>query len=553
MNTELFEKANRWLEQDNDEETRLELTQLLQKAQSGRQDALSELQHRFSGRLQFGTGGLRGPLQAGPMGMNRVLVSQSAAGLAAYLQQYDAEPSVVIGYDGRKNSRIFARDTAEIMAGAGIRTLLLPRCFPTPLLAFAIRYFDVSAGVMVTASHNPPQDNGYKVYLGKANCGAQIVSPADEEIAALINLQAASDIRDLPRSDAYAVLDDEVLDAYIERTRTLVSTPPRNLNYVYTAMHGVGKEVLLKTLNAAGLPPPHLVAQQVEPDAAFPTVEFPNPEEKGALDLAYRVARERNAELILANDPDADRLGVALPDGEGNWKPLHGNMIGCLLAWHIAQKAQQNGLGGTLACSLVSTPALAEIAARYGLQHAETLTGFKYISRVPNLLYGFEESLGYLVDPDKVRDKDGISAAVVFLDLVGSLQAQGKTLQNYLDEFVAEFGAYASSQISLRVARLADIPRLMAAFRNCPPDSVGTEKVVHLQDYMQEAEPNDILVYRLANGSRMIVRPSGTEPKVKVYLDVQGSDAADAERALAQLEKDVKTMLRSDTYGNLNC
>lgn len=549
--TELHQKAQNWLNQDPDQETRNELQQLLDSARSGNPDAEKELNARFADRLQFGTAGLRGKLQAGSMGMNRVLVAQAAKGLANYLLANDSEPSIVIGYDGRKNSQIFAQDTAEIMAGAGVKTLLLPRLLPTPVLAFAIRYFNTTAGVMVTASHNPPEDNGYKVYLGKQHGGGQIVSPADQDIAQQIDLATQINIGDYARSQNYETLGEDVINAYIAETAKLAVQPACELNYVYTAMHGVGKEVLLKTFQAANLPLPHLVTEQAEPDATFRTVAFPNPEEKGALDLAIALAKEKNAEFIIANDPDADRLAVAIADEQGVWKPLHGNVVGCLLAWHIAKNRAEKS--GTLACSLVSSPALAVIAKKYGFANEETLTGFKYIAKVKNLVFGFEEALGYLVDPVKVGDKDGISAAVAFIDLVRSLKAQGKTIQDNINEFAAEFGAFASSQISLRVKELSDIGKLMDAFRQNAPTQIGEHAVVATKDYMQGEEPNNILVYSLANGSRLIVRPSGTEPKVKVYLDVNGKDNADAANVLAQFDNDVRALLRSDAFGNQDC
>ena len=502
--TTLFDIAQNWLNQDPDAETHAELTALLTAAKNGDEKAQSELQARFSGRLQFGTAGLRGPLQAGPMGMNRVLVAQAAGGLADYLKNYDKQPSIVIGYDGRKNSDVFARDTAEIMAGAGVKAYLLPRKLPTPVLAYAIQYFDTTAGVMVTASHNPPEDNGYKVYLGKANGGGQIVSPADKDIAALIDKVAAGNVKDLPRSQDYVVLDDEV-------------------------------------------------AEQVWPDGTFPTVNFPNPEEKGALDLAIKVAKEHNAEFIIANDPDADRLAVAVPDAQGNWKPLHGNVVGCFLGWYLAKQYHAKGEKGTLACSLVSSPALAEIAKKYGFQSEETLTGFKYIGKVQGLLFGFEEALGYLVDPDKVRDKDGISAAIVFLDLVRHLKAQGKTLADYANDFTQEFGAYVSGQISIRVSDLSEIGKLMAALRNTPPEEVGGVKVAQFIDHTKTDRQSDILVFVLENGSRLITRPSGTEPKIKFYLDARGKDPKDADQVLAQFEEGVRQILRQDAYGKQDC
>ena len=549
----LFSKAQDWLNQDPDQETRAELEQLLSQAKSGNAEAQAELTNRFDGRLQFGTAGLRGRLQAGSMGMNRVLVAQAAGGLAAYLKDYDKTPSIVIGYDGRKNSDVFARDTAEIMAGAGIKAYLLPRKLPTPVLAYAIQYFDATAGVMVTASHNPPEDNGYKVYLGKENGGGQIVSPADKDIAALIDKVAAGNIADLPRSQDFTILNDEIVDAYIAKTASLAKEPQADINYVYTAMHGVGYEVLSKTLAKAGLPQPHVVAEQVWPDGTFPTVNFPNPEEKGALDLAIKVAKENNAEFIIANDPDADRLAVAVPDAQGNWKPLHGNVIGCYLGWYLAKQYHAQGKKGVLACSLVSSPALAEIAKKYGFDSEETLTGFKYIGKVNGLLFGFEEALGYLVDPDKVRDKDGISAAIVFLDLVRSLKKEGKTLADYAADFTKEFGAYVSGQISIRVSDLSEIGKLMSALRHNPPAEVGGFKVATFLDHTKTDRQSDILVFVLENGSRLIARPSGTEPKIKFYLDARGTDPKNADEVLAQFDESVRILLRQEQYGKQDC
>ena len=549
----LFQVAQNWLDQDPDLETRAELEQLISQAKANDAKAQAELASRFDGRLQFGTAGLRGRLQAGSMGMNRVLVAQAAGGLAEFLKSYDKEPSIVLGYDGRKNSDVFARDTAEIMAAAGIKTYLLPRKLPTPVLAYAIKYFDTTAGVMVTASHNPPEDNGYKVYLGKANGGGQIVSPADQEIAACIDKVAQGSIKDLPRSQNYTVLDDEIVDAYIAKTASLAKEPQVDINYVYTAMHGVGYEVLSKTLAKAGLPQPSIVAEQVWPDGTFPTVNFPNPEEKGALDLAIKVAKEKNAEFIIANDPDADRLAVALPDAQGTWKVLHGNVIGCFLGWYLAKQYHAQGKKGVLACSLVSSPALAEIAKKYGFESEETLTGFKYIGKVDGLLFGFEEALGYLVDPDKVRDKDGISAAIMFLDLVRYLKKQGKTLADYADDFTKEFGAYVSGQISIRVSDLSAIGKLMTALRNNPPSEVGGFKVATFLDHTKTDRQSDILVFVLENGSRLIARPSGTEPKIKFYLDARGTDPKNAEEVLAQFDESVRAILRQEQYGSQEC
>ncbi|MBQ9601203.1 MAG: phospho-sugar mutase, partial [Neisseriaceae bacterium] len=542
----LLEQAQNWLNQDPDTETRQQLKTLIERAKENQTDAQNELKQLFTSRLQFGTAGLRGRLQAGCNGMNRVLVMQTAKGLADYLLANHQQPSIVIGYDGRKNSAIFAQDTAQIMAGAGIKTLLLPRPLPTPVLAFALRYFDCHAGVMVTASHNPAHDNGYKVYLGKQHGGGQIVSPIDAHIAEAIDLAAQININDYPKSDDFTVLDETVIDAYVAATAKIARAPKTELNFVYTALHGVGKDILLKTFQAAQLPLPHIVAEQAEPDAQFPTVVFPNPEEKGALDLAFALAKQHNAELIIANDPDADRFAVALPDEQGNWHSIHGNLIGCYLAWYVAQQAKQTGKQGALACSLVSTPALAKIAQHYDLTHEETFTGFKYIAKVKNMIYGFEESLGYLVDPEKVADKDGISAAVAFVDLVCQLKAAGKSLHDYIQSFTETFGAFDSTQISLRFKVLDDIAALMNAFRQAPPQAIGTQKMTAYKDYINHQEPHNILVYHLNNGNRVIIRPSGTEPKVKVYLDVVGKNAQDAKRALNVLENDMRELLRQE-------
>jgi len=519
--------ARAWLAQDPDPETRAELEDILAR---GDEAALAS---RFAGRLEFGTAGLRGELGAGPLRMNRVLVAQAAAGLAAYLRARGESPSVVIGYDGRHNSRVFAEDSAAIMAGAGVAATIMPRALPTPVLAFAVRELGASAGVMVTASHNPARDNGYKVYLGGADDGAQIVPPADGEIAAEIERAALVAFADHPRSDDVAVADESLVEAYIARTAAL-ATEPAALRFVYTPMHGVGREVAEKVFGAAGFAAPLVVAAQADPDPDFPTVAFPNPEEPGAMDLAFDVARAEGADLVIANDPDADRVAVGVPDAhaEGGWRRLSGNETGWLLGWRAARLHDS----GTLACSLVSSPALREIAAAHGLGFAETLTGFKWISRTPDLVFGYEEALGYLVDPGKVRDKDGISAAVAVLSLFSELKAAGETLESHLDHFAMEFGAFASSQISIRVSDLAEIPRTMARLRAEPPAEVGGVAVEAIDDFLTGVdgfEPNDILRLRFAGGGRVIVRPSGTEPKLKCYLDASSREGSAAERRAA--------------------
>ncbi|QNE45956.1 phospho-sugar mutase [Glaciihabitans sp. INWT7] len=531
--------ARAWHDQDPDDETRTELALLLADAESGSDIALAQLHDRFDTRLEFGTAGLRGRIEAGSNRMNRVLVSQAAAGFASFLVSRGGAPSVVIGYDGRKNSKIFATDTAELMAGAGVRAVLLPRLLPTPVLAFAVRELGVSAGVMVTASHNPPQDNGYKVYLGDADQGSQIVPPLDGEIAAhILTVAADQSVLQLPRSTAYETADEQVIDAYVRRTAAIAGRPPAAVRYVYTAMHGVGWETAHRVFLDAGFGEPTVVSAQIEPDAAFPTVTFPNPEEPGAMDLAFDAAITADAELVIANDPDADRLAIGIPDVDGEWQRLSGNQVGALLGWRAAERLAAAGASGTLAASIVSSPALAEVARQYGLDYVDTLTGFKWVSRVPGLSYGYEEALGYLVDPEKVRDKDGISAAVEFLGLVSDLKAVGRTVTDHLTDFAERFGAFASSQVSIRMTDLADIPRLMSALRLSPPERIGAVAVRQVDDFADGfagLPASDILRYLLDDGSRVIVRPSGTEPKVKVYIDASSAEGTAAHRqAVAQ-------------------
>jgi phosphomannomutase len=552
VSADLVAAAQSWLDQDPDHETRKELEELLKDVASGDAAARADLADRFSTRLEFGTAGLRGAIGAGPNRMNRVLVSQAAAGLAAYLLASGKDPSVVIGYDGRKNSQVFAVDTAEIMAGAGVHAILLPVLLPTPVLAFAVRHLDTSAGVMVTASHNPASDNGYKVYLGGSSHGSQIVPPVDGEIAGYIEKAAAGDIRSLLRSTDYETAGDAVEHEYISATGAIgkASSQPR---VVYTAMHGVGWQTVKRVFVCAGFDEPLVVEKQIEPDPDFPTVAFPNPEEPGALDLAFDYAAHENADLVIANDPDADRLAVGVPGPDG-WRRLSGNEIGLLLGWRAAAKATAGGggPGGSLACSIVSSPGLKAIADATGLTHVETLTGFKWISRVPNLVFGFEEALGYLVDPDVVRDKDGISAAIDLLSLASELKAAGKTLDDRAGEFAEKFGAFASSQISLRFTDLSEIPRLMKRLRDNPPAKVGDAEVATIDDFEHgfgDFGPNDILRIWMTDGSRIVVRPSGTEPKLKVYIDTTStsgdaaSRVADAEARAAALDAGMRALL----------
>jgi phosphomannomutase len=539
-----------WLAEDPDPVTRFELSDLLRVAESddaAAAAARAELADRFAGRLQFGTAGLRGALGAGPNRMNRVVVLRAAAGLAAYLRARGGS-SVVVGYDARHGSTTFARDTCAVMVGAGLDASVLPRPLPTPVLAFAIRHLGADAGVMVTASHNPPQDNGYKVYLGD---GAQIVPPTDAEISAAID--AVGPLDQLPRpASGWTTLGEDLVDAYLNRA-ALVPLPssPRDLRIAYTPLHGVGRDVVLAAFARAGFAAPAVVGEQAEPDPEFPTVSFPNPEEPGAIDLAIALAQRTGADLVLANDPDADRCAAAAPFPDG-WRMLRGDELGALLGTHIATREPE--VSGIFACSIVSSSLLGKIAAAYGLGYEETLTGFKWIARVPGLRYGYEEALGYCVDPGGVRDKDGITAALLMAELAATLKAQRRTVADMLDDLARRYGLHATDQLAIRVADLALLAAGMRRLRDSPPTTLGGRTVEGLEDLSAGVgglPPTDGLRYTLSGGARVVVRPSGTEPKLKCYLEVveevAGADVTPArtraERTLAAIKDDLAQAL----------
>ena len=511
----LLDRARAWLADDPDAETRAELEQLVAAAEDGDAAAAADLADRFDGTLEFGTAGLRGALGAGSNRMNRVVVTRAAAGLAAYLRDEGARPgsSVVIGYDARFNSDVFARDTAEVMSGAGFTPLVMPRPLPTPLLAFAIRELGCVAGVMVTASHNPPEDNGYKVYLGD---GSQIVPPADSGIAERI--AAVGAIADVPRGEGGRVLGDEIVDRYLDTVAELAADGPRDLRTVYTPLHGVGGTSVLQVLETAGFEAPSVVEEQEQPDPRFPTVAFPNPEEAGAMDLAMALAERTGADLVVANDPDADRCAAAVPGPHG-WRMLRGDEVGALLGHHLLS----NGTQGTYACSIVSSSLLGKLAAAHGQPYVETLTGFKWIARAEGLVFGYEEALGYCVDPEHVKDKDGVSALLLLCEIAAGAKAEGRTLVDVLDDLAREHGLHATDQLSVRVTDLSEIARAMDTLRRTPPTSLGglaVERVDDLAEGDGGLPPTDGLRYHLADGARVIVRPSGTEPKLKCYLEV---------------------------------
>jgi phosphomannomutase len=551
---QLLSAAQDWAAQDPDPATSAALSELILHSQEGVLSARQELADSFSGTLEFGTAGLRAPLGPGPSRMNRVVVRRAAAGLAAFLTSAvdgastGTRPRAVVGYDARHNSDIFAEETAAIFTAAGIETFLMPQALPTPLLAYAVKSLDCDGGVMVTASHNPPQDNGYKVYLGRHAVGengrgAQIVAPYDAKIAAAIErVGPLEEITLAP--EGWTVLGPSMAAEYEAATAALALPqhfPARDLKIDLTPMHGVGGDTAVRVLNAAGFADVTLVAEQAQPDPDFPTVSFPNPEEPGALDLALETAARVDADIVLANDPDADRAAVAAKDPDtGAWRMLRGDEVGSLLGAHVvarlaAAAAAGDGTspqGGVFANSIVSSRLLARIAAAAGYAHEETLTGFKWISRVPGLLYGYEEALGYCVAPELVRDKDGISAAVLIAEFAAAAKAGQKTIFDTLDELYLVHGLHASDQLSIRVADLGLLDAMMNRLRVSAPDSFGGSAVETFRDLAEGTEqlpPTDGLLYLTKDRTRVIIRPSGTEPKLKCYLEVIRSVGSAAE------------------------
>jgi phosphomannomutase len=543
--TKLISEAREWASLDPDPATAAALSDLIQLAVSGVPAARQQLRDSFSGTLQFGTAGLRAALGPGPNRMNRVVVRRAAAGFAAFLldavarAEAGSRPRAVVGYDARHSSEIFARETAAIFTAAGVDTFLMPAALPTPLLAYAVRALDCDGGVMVTASHNPPTDNGYKVYLGgraveENGRGALIVPPADTEIAERI--AAVGSVESIKLAPGgWNVLPASIALDYHAEVAALADPktfPARELSVVLTPMHGVGGETALSVLHAAGFKNVTLVAEQADPDPEFPTVSFPNPEEPGALDLALDTAARIGADLVLANDPDADRVAVAALDpgtgdpGTGAWRMLRGDEVGALLGAHMVARLAAGGsdsAGGVFANSIVSSRLLSRIASAAGYAHEETLTGFKWISRVPGLVYGYEEAIGYCVAPGLVRDKDGISAAVLIAELAAAAKDSGRTIFDTLDELYLVHGLHASEQLSIRVADLGLLDAMMDRLRVNPPESFGASAVETFTDLAEGSEnlpPTDGLLYLTRDHSRVIIRPSGTEPKLKCYLEV---------------------------------
>ncbi|CAB5239544.1 unannotated protein [freshwater metagenome] len=537
MDAHLLAEVENWIADDPDENTAAELRALVREGNE------TQLRKYFSGFLQFGTAGLRGPIGPGPSCMNRAVVGRTAAGIVRYMKDRGLT-SVVIGRDARHGSEDFTFESAEIFSGAGMNVFILPRPLPTPVLAFATNELAVDVGVMVTASHNPPQDNGYKVYLGGTvddihYRGSQIISPTDQAIAH--EIEKITSLASQPRGSQWAILDEDIVEKYVMRTKVLAPRPG-NLKIVYTAMHGVGTKTLQRVFHRAGFASLILVDAQAEPDPDFPTVAFPNPEEPGAIDLALETARAFDADLVIANDPDADRCAAAVNDPESGWRMLRGDELGVIFGESIARTRNQ----GTFANSIVSSSILSKISKHYGFQFFETLTGFKYLAKIENLTFGYEEALGYAVDAHTVNDKDGISAALLLAQIATDLHHQGKTLLDLLDEVWARHGFHGTEQISVRVDDLSQVTRVLAALRTTPPSDIAGHLVKKIEDLAQptgDLPPTDGLRLWLDGDIRIIIRPSGTEAKIKCYVEVITINSKDSQVLLNQLRMPLKALL----------
>ena len=482
----------------------------------------SDLRRCFNGFLQFGTAGLRGPIGPGPSCMNRAVVHRAAAGIAAYMKARRLT-KVVIGRDARYGSEDFTQESAEVFAGAGMEVFVLPRPMATPVLAYATTVLGADVGIMVTASHNPPQDNGYKVYLGGVvdgvrYAGSQIVPPADIQIAAEI-----AKINHLaPKKTGWTVLNDDLFNQYVTATASLARSK-NPLKVVYSAMHGVGTESIEAVFKAAGFSEIHFVEEQKLPDPAFPTVAFPNPEEPGAIDLSLALARKIDADIVIANDPDADRCAAAINDPATGWRMLRGDEVGAILGHYIATTMKDSTIGKAFGNSIVSSSILKKIADKHGIEFHETLTGFKWLAKIPNLRYGYEEALGYAVDALSVNDKDGISAALMIAQCAGELKAEGRTMADYLDEIWSAYGFHATEQISIRVNSIAQVDTLLARLRKNPPQSIGGFALTQADDLERPTDglpPTNGLRYWFGPNLRVIIRPSGTEAKMKCYIEL---------------------------------
>ncbi len=537
MDAALRLEVENWIADDPDPKTASQLRDLLDREDE------STLQRYFNGFLQFGTAGLRGPIGPGPSCMNRAVVGRAAAGIASYMKKREMK-SVIIGRDARHGSEDFTNETAEIMSGAGMQVYILPRPLPTPVLAFATSYLGCDIGIMVTASHNPPEDNGYKVYVGPVADGinyaaSQIINPTDQFMAT--EIAAVARLKSLPRGNKWTVLNEDVVNEYISRTSALAPRPG-DLKVVYTAMHGVGTEIVSKVFSQAGFHNLILVDEQCTPDPNFPTVAFPNPEEPGAIDLALAKAKATDADLVIANDPDADRCAAAINDPNSGWRMLRGDELGVILGEWIARSHPR----GTFGNSIVSSSALRKICAHYGIDFKEVLTGFKWLAKIEDLAFGYEEAIGYCVDSETVNDKDGISAAIFLAQVTMDLARDGLSLVDLLNQVWDRHGFHGTEQISIRVKDMSSIARLLTQLRHNPPREVAGRTVISIDDLAAPTDglpPTDGLRMWLDGDIRIIIRPSGTEAKMKCYVEVVTTTSAESQKLLDEIRQPLKEFL----------
>jgi len=537
MDAALRLEVENWIADDPDPKTASQLRDLLDREDE------STLQRYFNGFLQFGTAGLRGPIGPGPSCMNRAVVGRAAAGIASYMKKREMK-SVIIGRDARHGSEDFTNETAEIMSGAGMQVYILPRPLPTPVLAFATSYLGCDIGIMVTASHNPPEDNGYKVYVGPVADGinyaaSQIINPTDQFMAT--EIAAVARLKSLPRGNKWTVLNEDVVNEYISRTSALAPRPG-DLKVVYTAMHGVGTEIVSKVFSQAGFHNLILVDEQCTPDPNFPTVAFPNPEEPGAIDLALAKAKATDADLVIANDPDADRCAAAINDPNSGWRMLRGDELGVILGEWIARSHPR----GTFGNSIVSSSALRKICAHYGIDFKEVLTGFKWLAKIEDLAFGYEEAIGYCVDSETVNDKDGISAAIFLAQVTMDLARDGLSLVDLLNQVWDRHGFHGTEQISIRVKDMSSIARLLTQLRHNPPREIAGRSVISIDDLAAPTDglpPTDGLRMWLDGDIRIIIRPSGTEAKMKCYVEVVTSTSAESQKLLDEIRQPLKEFL----------
>ena len=536
ISTDLKLEVSEWIKHDPDPKTAKQLQQWLD------QSNVEKLTAAFNGFLQFGTAGLRGPMGPGPSCMNRAVVSRAAAGIAAFMKKHGLQ-SVVIGRDARYGSAEFARDSAEILAGAGFKTYVLPRELPTPVLAFAVNKLKADVGIMVTASHNPAIDNGYKVYLGGVvnginYHGSQIISPVDGEISDFIS---KADLKP-NRITEYETVAESVIDDYIKSVVNICQTP-NQLKIVYTALHGVGAQTFLQVFKSAGFSNLIVVKEQEKPNPDFPTTPFPNPEEVGAIDLALEYAKRENADLVIANDPDADRCAIAINDPDHGWRMLRGDEVGAIVGKYLIERDRINN--GAFANSLVSSSLLSKMAKKASIEFHETLTGFKWISKISNLTFGYEEALGYCIDAKSVNDKDGISVGLLIAQIAGELRDGGVSLSDYLNLIGDEYGFHKTDQISIRVSDLSVIQTLLNKFAANPPTTLAGSTLISAEDLSKsKTMPTPGIRCYYNDGIRIIIRPSGTEPKLKCYIEVVSSSKSDAQLRCDLIKKELTTTLQ---------